>query len=58
MNSKLHAVTDALGRPIRVFKTAGRVSDDTGAPAMLGDLPSADRLNGDRAKMRIGSAIP
>jgi transposase len=31
MNTKLHAVTDAEGRPIRFFMTAGQVSDYTGA---------------------------
>jgi transposase len=41
MNTKLHAVTDAEGRPIRFFMTAGQVSDYTGAAALLGSLPSA-----------------
>jgi hypothetical protein len=31
MNTKLHAVTDANGRPLRFFMTAGQVSDYTGA---------------------------
>ena len=35
MNTKLHAVTDAHGRPIRFFMTAGQVSDYTGAAALL-----------------------
>ena len=35
MNTKLHAVTDAQGRPIRFFMTAGQVSDYTGAAALL-----------------------
>ena len=48
MNTKLHAVTDALGRPIRLFMTAGQISDDTGARALLNSLPSADWLLGDR----------
>ena len=42
MNTKMHAVTDAEGRPIRFFMTAGQVSDDTGAAALLGSLPKAD----------------
>ncbi len=29
MNTKLHAVTDTIGRPIRCFMTAGQVSDYT-----------------------------
>jgi transposase len=44
MNTKLHAVTDGEGRPIRFFMTAGQVSDYTGAVALLGSLPSADWL--------------
>ena len=39
MNTKLHAVTDADGRPIRFFMTAGQVSDYTGAAALLSSLP-------------------
>ena len=30
MNSKLHTVTDAPGRPLRMFLTAGRRSDYIG----------------------------
>jgi transposase len=48
MNTKLHAVTDADGRPIRFFMTAGQVSDYTGAAALLSSLPSADWLLADR----------
>ena len=48
MNTKLHAVTDAGGRPIRFFMTAGQVSDYTGARALLSSLPNADWLLGDR----------
>ena len=48
MNTKLHAVTDAHGRPIRFFLTAGQVSDYTGAAALLGGLPSAEWLLADR----------
>ena len=48
MNTKLHAVTDADGRPIRFFMTAGQVSDYTGAAAMLEGLPSAEWLLADR----------
>jgi hypothetical protein len=31
INTKLHAVTEAKGRPIRFFMSAGQVSDYTGA---------------------------
>ena len=48
MNTKLHAVTDADGRPIRFFLTAGQVSDYTGALALLDALPKADWLLADR----------
>ncbi len=48
MNTKLHAVTDADGRPIRFFITASRDSDYTGAAALLGSLPKADWLLADR----------
>ena len=48
MNTKLHAVTDENGRPIRFFMTAGPVSDYTGAAALLGGLPAAAWLLADR----------
>ena len=48
MNTKLHAVTDAKGRPISLFLTAGQVSDYTGAAALLDSLPRAQWLLGDR----------
>lgn len=48
MNTKLHAVTDANGRPISFFMTAGQVSDYTGAAALLDGLPKAQWLLGDR----------
>ena len=46
--TKLHAVTDTKGRPIRFFMSAGQVSDYTGAAALLGGLPSAQWLLADR----------
>lgn len=48
MNTKLPAVTDADGRPIRFLMTAGQASDYTGAAAFLGSLPKADWLLADR----------
>ena len=48
MNTKLHAVTDANGRPISLFMTAGQVSDYTGAAALVDSLPKAQWLLGDR----------
>ena len=48
MNSKLHAVTDALGRPIQLFLTAGNVSDYIGPRALLPLLPTANWMLADR----------
>jgi IS5 family transposase len=48
MNTKLHAVADANGRPLSFFLTAGPVSDYTGAAALSDDLPKAQWLLGDR----------
>ena len=48
MNTKLHAVTDAEGRPLSFFMTAGQVSDYTGAAALLDDLPKVHWMPGDR----------
>jgi transposase len=48
MNSKLDAVTDADGQPVRFFMTAGQVSDHTGAAAPLGSLPKAEWSLADR----------
>jgi transposase len=48
MNTKLHAVADANGRPLSFFLTAGPVSDYTGAAALLDDLSKAPWLLGDR----------
>ena len=48
MNTKLHAVTHASGRPISFFITAGQVSDYTGAAALLDELPKAKWLLADR----------
>ena len=48
MNTKLHAVAHANGRPLNFFMTAGPVSDYTGVAALLDDLPKAQWLLGDR----------
>lgn len=48
MNTKLHAVTDENGRPIRFFRSAGEISDYAGAAALLSSLPSAQWLLADR----------
>ena len=48
MNTRLHAVTNARGRPIRFFMSAGQMRDYTGAAALLRILPDADWLLADR----------
>ena len=48
LNTKFHAVADAKGRPLRFFMTAGQVSDDTGAAALLDSLPAAEWMIADR----------
>jgi transposase len=47
LNIRLHAVTDAKGRPLKFFMTAGRVNDDTGAAALSGSLPAAEGMLAD-----------
>ena len=49
MNTKLHAVTDRHGRPIRFLIAAGQVSDYVGARALCGSLPAVDWLIADRS---------
>ncbi len=46
MNTKLHAVTDADGRPIRFFMTAGQVSDYTGCSGPAGQLAKSGLVAG------------
>ena len=41
-------MTDAKGRPLLFFMTAGQVSDYTGAAALLGSLMAAEWLIADR----------
>ena len=48
MNTNLHAVTDAKGRPLRFFIAADQVRDYTGAVALLVSLPAVEWLNTDR----------
>jgi transposase len=48
MKTELHAVTDAEGRPLSFFMTAGQVSDYIGAAALLDDLLKAQWMLGDR----------
>ncbi len=48
MNTKLHALTDANGRPLSFFMTAGQISDYTSAAALLDELPKAQWMLADR----------
>ncbi|WP_110521996.1 IS5 family transposase, partial [Flavimaricola marinus] len=48
LSTKLHAVTNAKGRPLKFFMTAGQVSDYTGAGALLSSLPAAEWMIADR----------
>lgn len=49
LNSKLHAVCDGKGRPVRLHLTAGQVSDCRGADVLLADMPEeTKRIIGDR----------
>ncbi len=57
LNTKLHAVTDAKGRPLKCFMTAGQVSDYTGAAALLGSLPAAEWLLADWGYDATGSGM-
>ncbi|UOA20659.1 hypothetical protein DSM14862_03497 (plasmid) [Sulfitobacter indolifex] len=58
MNTKLHAVTDTSGRPIRFIITAGQVSDYTGAMALLSSLPNAVFCARIETMVQIGFAKP
>ena len=51
MNTKLHAVTDAIERPIRFFLIAGQVSDYTCARTPMSSLPAADWLLNDMTRL-------
>ena len=48
LNSKLHTVTDAAVRPIRMFLSGGQTSYYVGARALIGELQDADVLLADR----------
>jgi transposase len=48
MSSKLKAVTDAFGHPIRLFLSAGNVSDYIWAASLLAPLPDAKWTLADR----------
>jgi transposase len=47
LTTKIHAVVDALGNPLRFILTPGQASDFTQAEALIDDLP-ADHVLGDK----------
>lgn len=55
MNTKRHAVTDANGRPLSFFMTAGQISDYIGAAALIDELPRANGRSPTEAMMPTGS---
>lgn len=48
LNSKLPAVCDGTGKPVRLLLTAGPTSDYTGARHLLASLPRTQHLIADR----------
>jgi transposase len=48
LNSKLHAICDAQGRPLVLLLSEGQMSDYKGAALMLDAAPRARQLIGDR----------
>ena len=48
LNSKLHAVCDGDGRPVRLLLTEGQQSDHKGAATLLPDLPISSEMLGDK----------
>ena len=48
LNSKLHAICDDAGRPVRLLLSEGQQSDHTGAATLLPDLPPAKEMLGDK----------
>jgi len=58
VNTKLHALADAKGRPIGFFMSAGQVSDYTGAAALLGSLPKAASCWQTGGMTPTGSGMP
>lgn len=48
LNTKLHAVTDSVGRSVRLFISAGQVNGSIGARALCSSLSALNRLIADR----------
>ena len=48
LNSKLHAVCDGEGRPLRLLLSEGQQSDHKGAATLLAGLPASSEMIGDK----------
>ncbi|MER8824832.1 IS5 family transposase [Mesorhizobium sp. M0991] len=48
LTTKIHALVDAQGRPIRLALTAGQTSDIASAPELIADLPEGAMLLADK----------
>lgn len=48
LSTKIHAIVDERGLPVRLLLTPGQTSDKAAAPAPLEGLPTASALVGDR----------
>ena len=48
LTTKIHALVDARGRPIRLHLTAGQKSDIEAAPGLIADLPAGAMLLADK----------
>ena len=48
LTTKIHAVVDKQGRPIKLKLTAGQDADITSAPEMIADLPEGALLLADK----------
>lgn len=48
MTTKIHALVDATGRPIKLTLTPGQKSDIASAPDMIADLPEGAMLLADK----------
>jgi transposase len=48
LSTKIHAVVDELGLPVKLMLTPGQASDKATAPALVTALPAASAFVGDR----------
>lgn len=48
LTTKIHALVDARGRPIKIHLTAGQKSDIEAAPGLIADIPAGAMLLADK----------